>query len=197
MVNLAIILATFAIILPAELPDKSMMAALVLGTRYRPWHVFAGVAAAFFVHVIIAVVAGSLLTRLPHRLLEIVVGLLFFVGAWLILKEHGGEEPAKDLTAGAGDHPSFWKVAGLGFVVIFIPEFGDLTQIATANLAAKFHDPLSVGIGSVLALWTAGAIGVWGGKSLLRVIPLKLFIRLASALLVLLGLASLVAALHG
>jgi len=193
-VDIAIILTTFAIILPAELPDKTMIAALVLGTRYRPWPVFAGVAAAFLVHVIIAVLAGEILTRLPHKPLEIVVGILFFVGAWLMLKEHGGEEPAKDFAAGAGDHPSFWKVFGLGFIVIFIPEFGDLTQIATANLAAKFNDPLSVGLGSVAALWTAGAIGVWGGQSLLRVIPLKLFIRLAAALLVVLGLASFVAA---
>ena len=176
-----------------------MIAALVLGTRYHPVPVFLGVIAAFAVHVCIAVIAGSLLTRLPMRPLEIVVGLLFIIGAVLILREHArkNNESEEKIPAHIEGKASFWKVAGMGFVMIFIPEFGDLTQIATANLVAKFHDPLSVGLGSLLALWTAGAIGVWGGRSLLRVIPVHLFARLAALLLGLLGLGSLVAALHG
>lgn len=196
--DLAVIITVFAVILPAELPDKSMVAALILGTRYRPVPVYLGVASAFAVHVCIAVVAGALLARLPKRPLEFIVGLLFLVGAALILKEHGSHDPASEKIA---EHirgqASFWRIVGMGFVVIFIPEFGDLTQIATANLVAKFHNPLSVGIGALLALWTAGAIGVWGGRSLLRVIPVQLFARLAALLLATLGLGSLIAAFHG
>ena len=53
------------------------------------------------------------------------------------------------------DGAGFWKVASLGYGVVFAAEFGDLTQILTANLAAKYHDPHSAGIGAVLALWAA------------------------------------------
>jgi putative Ca2+/H+ antiporter (TMEM165/GDT1 family) len=193
-VNLAVIITTFAIILPAELPDKSMIAALVLGTRFRPLYVYLGVITAFAVHVVIAVIAGSLLSKLPRQPLELIVALLFLIGAYLLLKHHGGEGDAEKLTSKPPDRPSFWKVVSLGFMVIFIPEFGDLTQIATANLAAKFHDPLSVGLGSLLALWTAGAIGVWGGRNLLRLIPIKWFTRLAATLLFILALGSFVTA---
>jgi len=194
-VDLAVVITTFAIILPAELPDKSMIAALVLGSRFRPLYVYLGVVAAFAVHVVIAVVAGGLLSKLPRRPLEVIVAALFLLGAYLLLKHSGGEEDAERLTSQSTEHPSFWKVVSMGFMVIFIPEFGDLTQIATANLAAKFHDPLSVGLGSLLALWTAGAIGVWGGRNLLRLIPMKWFTRLAGTLLVVLGLGSIVAAI--
>lgn len=174
-----------------------MIAALVLGTRYRPVPVYLGVASAFLVHVGIAVVAGSLLAHLPKQPLEIIVGLLFLTGAVLILREHGGEDEAKHLATRTHDDASFWRMAATGFIVIFIPEFGDLTQIATANLVAKFHDPLSVGIGALLALWTAGAIGIWGGRTLLRLIPVQLFARLAALLLAALGAGSLIAAFQG
>ena len=171
-----------------------MIAALVLGTRYRPIPVYIGVCAAFLVHVCIAVIAGSLLTHLPMKPLEIVVGLLFLAGAALILKEHGGEAEAEHIAEHTKPNASFWRIVGMGFVVIFIPEFGDLTQIATANLVARFHAPLSVGLGALLGLWVAGAIGVWGGRTLLRLIPVKLFARLAALLLAALGIGSLIAA---
>lgn len=194
--DLAVVITTFAIILPAELPDKSMIAALVLGSRFRPLYVYLGVVSAFAVHVVIAVIAGGLLSKLPRRPLELIVAALFLLGAYLLLKHNGGEEDAEKLTSQPVEHPSFWKVVSMGFMVIFIPEFGDLTQIATANLAAKFHNPLSVGLGSLLALWTAGAIGVWGGRNLLRLIPMKWFTRLAATLLVVLALGSIVTAMH-
>jgi len=65
--NLAAAGAAFLIILPAELPDKTVVACLVMGSRYRPVFVFAGAAAAFTAHVALAVTAGGLLGLLPHR----------------------------------------------------------------------------------------------------------------------------------
>jgi hypothetical protein len=49
------------------------------------------------------------------------------------------------------------------FLVIFIAEWGDLTQILTANLAAKYHSALSVGVGSTLALWAVATVAVASG----------------------------------
>ncbi|MFI5063832.1 MAG: TMEM165/GDT1 family protein, partial [Streptosporangiales bacterium] len=91
--DFAVALTVFAVIFLAELPDKTALASLVLGTRYRPLHVFTGVAAAFTVHVALAITAGSLLALLPHRLLQVLVGALFLLGAVLLRGRRGhGEE---------------------------------------------------------------------------------------------------------
>lgn len=195
MLHPAVILAVFGLIFVAELPDKTAVAGLVLGTRYPTRWVFTGIAAAFLVHVVIAVAAGSLLSLLPHRPVEAVVAVLFLLGAVLIWRE-GREDPdddaeaVADVTPGAG----FARVASLGFGVIFLAEWGDLTQILTANLAAKYHQPLSVGIGAVLGLWAVGLLAILGGKTLLRVLPIRWITRVAAAVMVVLAGFSIVSA---
>ena len=83
--SVAVVAITFGVIFLAELPDKSMIASLVLGTRYRSLHVWLGAAAAFAVHVVIAVTAGGLLSLLPHRLVQSIVAALFLVGAAILI----------------------------------------------------------------------------------------------------------------
>jgi putative Ca2+/H+ antiporter (TMEM165/GDT1 family) len=182
-VNLAVIATVFVLIFLAELPDKTALASLVLGTRYRPLYVFAGTAAAFVVHVCLAIAAGSLLLLLPHRVLEAVVGALFLLGAVLMLRgRHENEEGEEDehLEIAEGKSPTFWRVAATGFLVILVAEFGDLTQIVTANLAARYHNPVSVGIGAVLGLWAVAALAIVGGRSLLKLPPLTLITRISA-----------------
>jgi putative Ca2+/H+ antiporter (TMEM165/GDT1 family) len=193
-VSPAIVATVFAVIFLAELPDKTALASLILGSRYRPAFVFAGVAAAFAVHAVLAVAAGSLLTLIPHRPLQAVVAVLFGLGAVLLLRgRHGGDEDEHvDLH---GHAPSFWRIAMTSFTVIFVAEFGDLTQIATATLAARYHDPLSVVVGAVLGLWAAGAVAIAGGRGLLKVIPLVWITRGAAAIMLVLAGVSLAAAL--
>jgi Ca2+/H+ antiporter, TMEM165/GDT1 family len=187
-VNLAVSVTVFGIVFCAELPDKTALASLVLGSRYRPVFVFAGVAAAFTVHVALAVAAGSLIGLLPRRPLEIVVAALFALGAVLLLRgrrKDEEEKPADD----QGRPGGFWRVAGTSFLVILVAEFGDLTQIATATLTARYHDPLSVGIGALLALWAVAGLAIVSGRGLLRLIPLQWVSRIAA--LVMLALAGL------
>ena len=181
--NLAVAATVFAIVFPAELPDKTALASLVLGSRYRPIFVFAGVAAAFAVHAALAVAAGSLLGLLPHRPLQVVVALLFALGAVLLLRGRHEEEEHLDVKGRAG----FWRVAATSFAVILAAEFGDLTQIVTANLAAKFHDPLAVGLGATLGLWGVAALAIVGGRGLLKVIPITLITRLAAMVMLILA----------
>ncbi len=193
MLSLTVVAVVFGVIFLAELPDKTALAGLMLGTRYRPSYVFAGVAAAFVVHVALAIAAGSLLTLLPHRWVQGVVGVLFLAGAAMLLLSKGDDE--EEVRAPADQ--SFWKVAGAGFTLILVAEFGDLTQIMTANLAARYDDPLSVAIGAVLGLWAVAALGIFGGRLLMKRVPLRLITRAAAAVMVVLAGFSLYEAATG
>ena len=83
--SFGVLFGVAGVIFLAELPDKSLFATLVLGTRYRASWVWLGVATAFTVHVGIAVAAGGALALLPHRWVEAVVAALFLIGAALVL----------------------------------------------------------------------------------------------------------------
>ncbi|MEY9859716.1 putative Ca2+/H+ antiporter (TMEM165/GDT1 family) [Catenulispora sp. GAS73] len=195
--DLIIILTVFGIVFLAELPDKTALASLVLGTRYRPSQVFVGTAAAFLVHVVLAIAAGSLLTLLPGRVLHAVVGALFLMGAILLLRGRHEEEEEEHLEL-RGDKPAtFRRVAGMSFGVILVAEFGDLTQIVTANLAAKYHDPISVGVGATLGLWAVAGLAIVGGRGLLKVVPITVITRIAAAIMGVLAVISLVDAIRG
>lgn len=230
-VSLTLLAAVFGIVFVAELPDKTALASLVLGLRYRPGLVFVGVAAAFAVHVIIAVAAGSALSLAPHRIVEAIVAVLFLAGAVLMLRRGGADHADPPASGGAPprDEPApgsasgddqcrspdsatvltrarsqravepfgFWKAAATSFGVLFVAEFGDLTQIVTANLAARYHDPVSVGLGAVLGLWAVGGLAVLGGRQLLRWIPLVWIARVAALVMTVLGIISAVHAITG
>jgi Ca2+/H+ antiporter, TMEM165/GDT1 family len=192
--SLPIAATVFAVIFTAELPDKTALASLILGSRYRPSYVFAGVAAAFAVHTGLAIAAGSLLALLPHRPVEIVVAALFAAGAILLLRgRHENDEDDEHVEL-HGRKPSFWRVAWTSFAVIIVAEFGDLTQIAIASLAARYHEPLSVGVGALLALWAVAAIAIVGGRSLLKVVPLAWITRIAAVIMLIMAGFSLAAA---
>ena len=192
--SLATVATVFVVIFFAELPDKTALASLILGSRYRPLYVFAGVAAAFSVHVGLAIAAGSLLTLLPHRPLEIVVAAAF--AAWAVLLLRGRPETEGDEAVELhGRAPSFWRVAWMSFAVILVAEFGDLTQIATATLAARYHDPLSVGVGAALGLWAVAGVAIVGGRGLLKLIPLTWITRAAAAIMLVMAAISVVSAL--
>ncbi|MFE0348414.1 TMEM165/GDT1 family protein [Streptomyces griseoluteus] len=193
MISITVTALVFGVIFLAELPDKTALAGLVLGARYRASYVFAGVAAAFLVHVVLAVAAGSVLTLLPQQIVHALTGVLFLGGAAvLLLKKDEGEEEIKK----PADR-SFWRVAGTGFMLILVAEFGDLTQIMTANLAARYDDPLSVGLGAVLGLWAVAGLGIVGGKALMKRVPLRLITQIAALLMIGLGVWSLYEAIAG
>ncbi|MEU3416282.1 MULTISPECIES: TMEM165/GDT1 family protein [unclassified Streptomyces] len=193
MISITVTALVFGVVFLAELPDKTALAGLVLGTRYRASYVFAGVAAAFLLHVVLAVAAGSVLTLLPQQLVHALTGVLFLGGAaMLLLKKDEDEEEIKKPA-----DQSFWKVAGTGFMLILVAEFGDLTQIMTANLAARYDDPISVGLGAVLGLWAVAGLGIVGGKALMKRVPLRLITQIAALVMLALGAWSLWEAVAG
>ncbi len=181
--NLAISAAVFPVIFLGELPDKTMIASVALSTRGRARSVWLGAAAAFGVHVVIATTIGVLVFELlPHRVVALAVAVMFLAGAVMAGREalRGSAEPEAGKPAGAQGRR--WRPAMTAFAVIFVAEWGDLTQVLTANLAARYHSALSVGIGSLLALWAVAALAVLGGKGLLRLVNLTL-LRAAMAVL--------------
>lgn len=179
--SLTAALTTFLIVLPAELPDKTIFATLILASRYRPRYVFAGAAAGFLVQVVIAVAAGGALSLLPHRVVAGVTAVAFLAGAVLLWRQKPGDD--EDVTRDSSRN-TFWPVATTSFIVVALAEFGDLTQILTASLAAKYHDPLGVGVGAAVALWTACALAVIVGWKLLKVIPFRWLTRGAAVIMV-------------
>jgi putative Ca2+/H+ antiporter (TMEM165/GDT1 family) len=198
-VNLVVVLSVFGIVFIGELPDKTAVASLVLGARYSALPVLAGVWAAFAVHVIVACIAGGFVAALPRRPVEFVTAALFLLGAVLLLRsdpEAAAVEGEHEVESISGERKGF-AVAGASFMVVLVAEFGDLTQILTATLAARYHQPFSVGIGAVLALWAVAAIAVIFGQTLLKLIPLRRVQQVAAVVLVVMSILALVSALSG
>jgi putative Ca2+/H+ antiporter (TMEM165/GDT1 family) len=170
--NFAIVAAVFPIIFIGELPDKTMFASLVMSTRGKPFAVWVGAAGAFVVHVVIAITIGVALFHLvPHRVLDGIVALLFLAGAVLAIREATKAQQEEDLVE--KEAASGRRVVATAFIVIFLAEWGDLTQILTANLAAHYHAPVSVGVGALLALWAVAGLAVIGGQSVLRIVNIR------------------------
>jgi Ca2+/H+ antiporter, TMEM165/GDT1 family len=190
-VVLSVIAAAFILVLPVELPDKTLFATLVLATRFRPLPVFVGVGTAFGLQVAIAVTAGSLLSLLPEALVSGVVALLFLVGA-VILWRSATSGPEDEELAETPAHPSFVKAATISFGVLFAAEWGDLSQLATAGLAARYDEPLSVAVGAWAALLVVSGLAVFLGKKLADRLPIALIRRVAAALFLVFAVVAIV-----
>jgi putative Ca2+/H+ antiporter (TMEM165/GDT1 family) len=182
--------STFAVIFMAEIPDKTSMATLILATGKSPFAVFIGVAAAFVIQSAIAVGCGSMLSVLPQDIVRMSAGALFLVFAVLMWRRKA--EAEDDGTGGAAaTGPSFWPTAWKAFVVIFIAEWGDLTQLATAALAAKSAQPVTIFAAATLALWAVTALAVVIGQRLKTLVNAQLMQKVAAAIFVVIGLLML------
>ena len=185
--NVAVAAAVFPVIFLGELPDKTMFASLVMATRGRPFAVWLGATAAFAVHVVIATTVGVLLIDiLPHEAVELAVALTFFAGAAFALYDglRSGNEEQVDPGAAVMRRR---RSAITTFVLIFLAEWGDLTQVLTINLAARYHAPWSVGTGALLAMAAVAGIAVAGGQGLLRFVKVSVVRIITAIVLVILG----------
>ena len=203
------ILTVFILQFLLELPDKTMIAMIYMGTRARPLNVFIGGAVAFTVHMGIAVGAGGLLTLLPQTPKEIIIATLFLVGAFYLLFVSEKEEEEEGEKEAQAEHPGKrWREMGTAFSVIFIGEFGDLTQIQAANLTVKYNDitkypelahghgALAVFIGSSIALVLISFLGAFGGKALVRVLPLAKIRKIGGVVFLGMGIYTILQIFH-
>jgi putative Ca2+/H+ antiporter (TMEM165/GDT1 family) len=194
-VNVAVALTTLLLVLPVELPDKTLLATLVLSARYRALPVLLGVSAAFAVQCGIAVTAGKVLALLPDRLVAGIVAVLFGIGAWVLLRAGSDEHDEESITARRAR--GSWSVAATSFGVLFAAEWGDASQLATAALTARYGEPLSVFAGSFVALVAVAALAVVLGGFITRRVPLRLIQRIAGLLFLAFSVIALWEAVHG
>jgi Ca2+/H+ antiporter, TMEM165/GDT1 family len=190
-VVLSVVATAFILVLPVELPDKTLFASLVLATRFPPLPVFVGVGTAFGLQVAIAVTAGSLLSLLPEALVSGIVAVLFLVGAVILWRSATSGVEDEDLGE-TKQGTSFFRVAAISFGVLFAAEWGDLSQLATAGLAARYDEPLSVFIGAWAALLVVSALAVFLGKKLADRLPIALIRRVAAGLFVVFAVFAIV-----
>ena len=188
---LKLVLTVYGIVFVAELPDKTALAALVLATRYRALPVFLGAAAALAVQSLVAVAAGQLLTLLPARPVHIVAGVVFLISAAVMWVRH---EDADDKPGDDSKMQGFWSSTWAVFGIVFIAEWGDLTQLATGALAARYAAPVAVFVGATAALWSVAAIAAFVGNRAGKLLSGSLVQRIAAVLFAVIG-AALVAGL--
>ena len=184
---LATLVSVFGVIFVAELPDKTALAALVLASRHKPAPVWMGASLALTVQSLVAVAAGSLFALLPARAVHIGSGIVFLVSAVFMWRRHEETDVAKDRDGALG----FWKTLATTFGIVFIAEWGDLTQIGTAALAARYRAPVTVFAGATAALWTVAGIAVFVGHRAGKLLDPNRSKRIAAVLFALVGIALL------
>jgi putative Ca2+/H+ antiporter (TMEM165/GDT1 family) len=195
-VDLAVLAATFGAIFIVELPDKTFIAALVLSTKYRPLAVWIGVGLAFGVQTVVAVTAGALATLLPDVLIRSVAIAIFLIGAFVLFRTAPGadeeeKEQEEEYASKATEPKTFVRAAVASFLVLFAAEWGDLSQLLTISLVAKYHDHISVFIGAWGALLVVSGLAVLAGRVLLRYMKLSVLHYIGAAVCVILAVVTL------
>jgi putative Ca2+/H+ antiporter (TMEM165/GDT1 family) len=154
--------------------------------------VWIGVSAGYGLHVVIAVLLGSALSNLPERPIQLAVGALFTIGGIITWCSGADDDDEVRETAAAR---TFMSIAWTAASVIAVAEFADLTQLATAGFAARFADPVGVGLGAFLALSSVSGCAVLLGSWLQRVVPLRLIQKVAAVLFLTIGVVTIVGAI--
>ena len=195
--DLVVMAITFGAIFVVELPDKTFIAALVLSTRYRPLAVWIGVGLAFGVQTLVAVTAGALATLLPDVLIKSVAIAIFLIGAIVLFRTAPGadaeeKEQEEEYSARATEPKTFVRAAAASFLVLFAAEWGDLSQLLTISLVAKYHDHISVFIGAWSALLVVSGLAVLAGRVLLRYMKLSVLHYIGAAVCLILAVVTLV-----
>jgi putative Ca2+/H+ antiporter (TMEM165/GDT1 family) len=191
VLDVVVIALAFAAIFVVELPDKTFIATLVLSTKFRPLFVWIGVALAFLAQTLIAVGLGKAASFLPDTVVHVAAALMFLIGAVILLREARAHDAAEseeeaDFAAKAGEAQGF-KVILTSFLVLFAAEWGDLSQLLTLSLVAKYDDPVSVFLGAWGALLAVSGLAVLVGRVLLAQIRLSLLHYLGASVCLLMA----------
>ena len=166
-----------------ELPDKTTALTLVLSSRFRGKAVLLGAGVAFALQAVIAVALGSAITLLPERIVAGAIAILFGVGAFLLLRESLGTDTDEADAAGGVDRTAttFMRAAMVSFGTLFLTEWGDASQVTAIGVAARYANPVAVGIGTFLALMSVTVLALLVGRKLRARVPAHFIQRGAAA----------------
>ena len=189
MIDPLVVALAFGAIFVVELPDKTFIATLVMSTKMRPLFVWIGVGLAFLVQTGIAVGIGKAASFLPEQLIHTVAALMFAIGAIILFREARSadeDEPGQEdeFAAKADSSAHGFKVVATSFLVLFAAEWGDLSQLLTISLVAKYDDPVSVFLGAWGALLAVSGLAVIVGRLLLQRIRLSVLHYVGAAVCV-------------
>jgi Ca2+/H+ antiporter, TMEM165/GDT1 family len=161
----------------AEMGDRTQLLAIVLASRYRkPIPVLLGILAATIANHGLAALAGFYLSSLLASVWfkYLVAGSFIVMALWALVPDKA-EDDAKPRDGHMG---VFLTTA----VTFFLVEMGDKTQIATAALAARYHDVLIVAAGTTTGMMLANTPAVFLGHAVTRWLPIRA-LQIAAALL--------------
>src|SRR2546430_8099172 len=198
---LVAVVTAFLLVVPVELPDKTFVATLVLSTRSRPGPVWVGVTLAFGIQCLVAVVAGRLISLLPDRPVQLVAAALFGLGAILLLRSARRaaaqeREREREFESKVGRAPrSGLSAVAASFTVLFLAEWGDLSQLLTAGLVAQGGHPVAVFAGSWAGLAAISAAAVLLGRVLMRYVSLAVVQYVGAGVCGVLAVVTVIAAL--
>jgi putative Ca2+/H+ antiporter (TMEM165/GDT1 family) len=191
--DLAAVVLTFGAIFVVELPDKTFLATLVLATRYRPLLVWIGVGLAFAVQTTVAVALGHAASLLPPEVVQSASVVLFLAGAFVLIREGRSHQQAEDDEDAEPARPATGiRAVGASFLVLFAAEWGDLSQLLTISLVARYEAPFSVFVGALGALLTVSALAVIVGRNLLRWMPIHVLHYVGAGVCLLLAAVTIV-----
>jgi putative Ca2+/H+ antiporter (TMEM165/GDT1 family) len=173
----------------AEMGDKTQLSILLLSSRTQEYaRLVLGVMLAFLLADGLAILVGSYIDAMvPVTTVKALSGFVFILFGILILKEKGEEEESEQSLSARGAFLS-------GFSMIFLSEWGDKTQIASALFATEY-DPLMVLAGVMIALFILTLMAIFLGRYLSRRIDRKLMSRVAGGIFLLIGFSFLISAL--
>jgi Ca2+/H+ antiporter, TMEM165/GDT1 family len=177
VLDLLVIALTFGAIFVVELPDKTFIATLVMSTKMRPLFVWIGVGLAFFVQTLVAVGLGKAASFLPDTAVHVAAAVMFTLGAIILVREARSADDAdtgSEYADRADSGAQGLRVVLTSFLVLFAAEWGDLSQLLTISLVAKYDDPVSVFLGAWGALLAVSGLAVVVGRVLLNHVKLSL-----------------------
>jgi putative Ca2+/H+ antiporter (TMEM165/GDT1 family) len=178
--------ATFLLIALAEIGDKSQLVCMTLAARHRPTPVILGAISAFAILNLLAVLFGAAVAAwLPEWLVILAVAILF--GAFGISSLRYKEEDEDEAIEEKPGHNVFVTT----FLLIFLAEFGDKTQIAVAGLSSTVAAS-AVWSGATLALAGTSILGVIAGRKLMQKLPLLWIHRISGGFFLLLAMLAIV-----
>ena len=177
--------ATFLLIALAEFGDKSQLVCMTLAARHRGLPVVLGAVAAFAILNLLAVLFGAAIAAwLPEWVVTAAVAVLFAVFGISALR-YEEEDDDEEIAEKPG-----YGIFASTFLMIFLAEFGDKTQIAVAGLGST-ADAMATWVGATLALACTSILGVVAGRRWLNRLPLKWIHRISGVFFLLLALLAL------